>query len=497
MSEGVGRLPRQARPSAPALPFGDGRLRRHAAAGDERAFAAIYRRYHQDLYRYCLALLRDREDAQDALQATMVKALRALPGETREIELKPWLFRIAHNESISLVRRRRTTAELDPEMVESGETPERRTVERERLRELVSDLDALPERQRGALVMRELSGLGFEQIGAALGASPAAAKQAVYEARVGLQHMAEGREMECGSIREAISAGDRRTVRGRRIRAHLRTCDGCRAFEAAIGERRSALAALAPPLAAPVAVATLPAALGAGGVGAGSGAAGSAAGIGSVLGAGAAVKAGIAVVATVAIAGGAAELSGVIDVAGSDRDASPPARTAPARDDTTDLPAAAEDQGSSGSSAGGRPANPGGQGSRGQGRDGAPGQRTAPGQSSNQGHSATAPGHTGAAGNSASAPGQTGTAGNSASAPGHAGTAGNSASAPGQTGATPGQSATAGASPQASSTGQAHSSASGSQAAVNGQFEGGATTTTAPGQTATAGNSAAAPGQNK
>ena len=263
----------------------------------------------------------------------MVKALRALPGEPRTIELKPWLFRIAHNEAISLVRRRRPTDEIDPELPELGNGPEQRTVAREQLRDLVADLDHLPERQRGALVMRELSGLGFEQIGAALGASPAAAKQAVYEARVALQEMSDGREMECGPIREAISAGDRRVLRGRRIRAHLRTCEGCRSFAAAIGDRRLQLAALAPPLAAPAALATLHSVL-AGGT-AGSAAAGAGlAGIGSGLGAGAAVKAAIAVVATAAIAGGAAELGGVIDVNGSDREPTTPAAPADAQPQT-------------------------------------------------------------------------------------------------------------------------------------------------------------------
>ena len=83
------RGPRQAAArspaSGPSLPFGDARLARRAAGGDERAFAAIYRRHHQELYRYCRAILRDPDDAQDALQATMVKALRALPGEPRTI----------------------------------------------------------------------------------------------------------------------------------------------------------------------------------------------------------------------------------------------------------------------------------------------------------------------------------------------------------------------------------------------------------------------------
>ena len=64
--------------------------------------------------------------------------------------------------------------------------------------------------------------------------------------------------MECRHARETISAGDRRVLRGRKLRAHLRGCEGCRDFEAAIRERRETLAALAPPLAAPAALAAAP-----------------------------------------------------------------------------------------------------------------------------------------------------------------------------------------------------------------------------------------------
>ena len=87
--------------------LGDDRLARRAAEGDGQAFAALYQRHHQALYRYCRAILGNPEDAADALQNTMTAALRALPGERREIHVKPWLFRIAHNESITLLRRRR------------------------------------------------------------------------------------------------------------------------------------------------------------------------------------------------------------------------------------------------------------------------------------------------------------------------------------------------------------------------------------------------------
>ena len=102
--------------SSPAIMrlLSDDRLARRAARGDRRAFEAIYQRYHQDLYRFCLAMIGNPQDAQDALQSTMVKVLRALPGEERQIKLKPWLYRIARNESIEIVRRRRDSEELEP-----------------------------------------------------------------------------------------------------------------------------------------------------------------------------------------------------------------------------------------------------------------------------------------------------------------------------------------------------------------------------------------------
>ena len=295
--------------------FGDARLVRLAARGDDRALDAIYRQHYQELYRYGRAILRDPHDAEDALQATMTKVAAALPGETREISLRPWLFRIAHNESIRLLRARTPTAELDGESPALGTDVELEAENRDRLRQLVRDLALLPERQRGALVMRELSGLGFAELGAAFGISSAAAKQAVYEARVALQEMNAGREMDCELVRQAISDGDRRRLRGRRFRAHLSECDRCNGFAAAIDLRRSDLAALAPPIALPAALAALHAAVGAGTTGAAAGA-GSATGMGAALGGSAAVKSVAAVVAAVAIAGGGAEVGGLIDLNG-------------------------------------------------------------------------------------------------------------------------------------------------------------------------------------
>jgi RNA polymerase sigma factor (sigma-70 family) len=242
---------------ASALPMplsGEERLARLAGEGNDRACGVLFERYHQPLYRYCRSLVRSDVDAQDALQSTFAAALGALQRGQRDAPLRPWLFRIAHNESISLLRRRRPEAELS-EAAESGvPSAEHSAEDRARLASLVADLSDLPERQRGALVMRELSGLSHEQIAEAFGISVGAAKQTVFEARRSLAQFAEGRSMACEEIQRVISDGDGRVRRARRVRAHLRDCSRCAGFAAAISGREADLRALAPVL--PVAAAS-------------------------------------------------------------------------------------------------------------------------------------------------------------------------------------------------------------------------------------------------
>ena len=206
----------------------EGALRSRAARGDAIAFAAAYERHHQALYRYCRSILRHEEDAQDALQSTFTRAFAALQEERRDFELRPWLFRIAHNEAISILRRRRATDELAD--VPDEHAFEDRIAEREELRLLQMDLADLPDRQRAALVLRELNGLSHAEIGVVLELSPGAVKQAIFEARTALFSCREGREMECHDVRRMLSDGDGRVLRGRGIRAHLRSCPDCARF---------------------------------------------------------------------------------------------------------------------------------------------------------------------------------------------------------------------------------------------------------------------------
>lgn len=276
---------------------------------------AAYKRYHQNLYRYCFSIVGNAADAQDALQNAMLKAVRALPGERREIQLKPWLYRIAHNESIELLRRRREQVELGPELASPASGPAEATAQRERLQRLLDDISQLPERQRGALLMRELGGLDFAEIGTAFETSSAVARQTVYEARLSLGQLEAGREMSCEKVMLELSDGDGRVTRRREIQAHLRECAECRQFGETIAARRHDLAAIAP-LPAAASSALLHAVLGGGHGGSGLGG-GIAAGAGKAAAGSVAAKS-VATVAVVAVIGASvADRSGLIDLGDS------------------------------------------------------------------------------------------------------------------------------------------------------------------------------------
>jgi RNA polymerase sigma factor (sigma-70 family) len=276
-------------------------LARLVARGSERAFASLYERHHQAIYRYCRSILRNDHDAQEALQSTMMRAYAALGARDRELSLKPWLFRIAHNEAISILRRRRPEEAWSDERELSSCSVEGSLEVRERLSMLMGDLRTLPERQRAALVMHELSGLSVREIGTALEMSAGAVKQALFEARGALHERSEGRDMQCESVRRTISLRDGRMLRGRRIRAHLEACEECRRFRASMATRREDLAAIAPPLPAAAASGLLGELLGHGAGHATAGAAGTTLGghaaAASLLGKGIAAAALVAAVA--------------------------------------------------------------------------------------------------------------------------------------------------------------------------------------------------------
>lgn len=159
----------------------DGRLVKLVREGYETAFEEIVRRYGTALRRYAAGIVGGR--AEDVTQDAFSKALLALRRDDKEIELRPWLFRIVRNTALNDLRDSPPSPRELAETIAGDGSPAEQLERREELVELIQRLQALPEPQRAAIVMRELEGLGHEEIAAALGLSGGAARQAIYRAR--------------------------------------------------------------------------------------------------------------------------------------------------------------------------------------------------------------------------------------------------------------------------------------------------------------------------
>jgi RNA polymerase sigma factor (sigma-70 family) len=167
----------------------DERLAELAANGHEAAFDAIVDRYRTPLTRYCAGIVGPSR-AEDAAQQALINAHDALQRTDEVRHLRSWLYRIAHNAALNVLRAVRDDVSLDAAsdataVAEDG--PAAAFERSERFRATVDALQELPERQRAALVLRELEGRSHEEIAETLGVTSGAARQHLMRARVALR----------------------------------------------------------------------------------------------------------------------------------------------------------------------------------------------------------------------------------------------------------------------------------------------------------------------
>ncbi len=157
--------------------------------GSERAFAEIMRRYQRPLQFYCMHLVGVAR-AEDSVQQAFMQAFVALrDGQRREIALRPWLYRITRNCAIDLLRKQPCDHdELDPEF-DGMPQPPGVFEQKEELARIVAAIQALPERQRRALTLRELEGRSYGEISAELGHTDSGVRQLIFRARTALRNL--------------------------------------------------------------------------------------------------------------------------------------------------------------------------------------------------------------------------------------------------------------------------------------------------------------------
>lgn len=163
----------------------DGRLTTLAAAGHDRAFEAIVDRYRKPLHRYLRRLLSE-PLAEDVLQATFVRAWQALKSGSEVRDLRPWLYRIAHNQAVNALR---AASVGIPEVsgVEAAASTETAVQQRDELRRALDGIGALPERQRAALVAIAVADRPHADVARELGLSDGALRQLLLRARMALR----------------------------------------------------------------------------------------------------------------------------------------------------------------------------------------------------------------------------------------------------------------------------------------------------------------------
>ena len=255
-------------------------------AGDGRAFEALYDRYHRPLLSFCRHMLGDREEGEDALQQTFLGAYRDLVSSAKPIHLRPWLYTIARNQCLSMLRARRDKVPLDDAQPATDGLASA-VQQREDIRNMLVDLRRLPEDQRAALVLAELGSLSHEDIADVVGCPRSKVKALVFQARRSLAASRLARETPCSDVREQLATLAGGALRRGPLRRHLRECPGCREFEAEVRRQRRTMAALLPVIPSAGLKSAILTELGIGGGGAAAAGAGALGGLGTVSGGGA------------------------------------------------------------------------------------------------------------------------------------------------------------------------------------------------------------------
>ena len=240
----------------------DSELVEAVRGGDDRAFEVLYRRYQPRIAGFVRNMTRDEARAEDVAQEAFLSALRRMRATDAEINFKPWIYQIARNAAIDSYRRNSHAVEVSMDsdnglrasdrhrLVGIDGGPDTALVTKERLTHLQSAFDELSDVHTKVLVMRELEGMSYREIGDKLDLTRPAVESALFRARRRLEseyeEIADGRR--CMAMRATLLRmvqGTQRETEEHRLARHLKRCHSCRHRARVLGvEPQTALGAL-------------------------------------------------------------------------------------------------------------------------------------------------------------------------------------------------------------------------------------------------------------
>lgn len=228
--------------------------------GEDEAFGEFYERYGERVASYIAGMVGDHARAEDIAQDVFISALRRMRATDGPIVFKPWIYEIARNACIDEFRRNRRSPEVPLQLDGDGEGDARRLVSRtpspdaalesrQQLEDLRGAFGGLSESHHKVLVLRELEGLSYTQIGERLGMSRPVVESTLFRARRRLnseyEEIASGRR--CEQVRAVVDIGAEQSLRAlgvrerRRLKRHLSHCQPCRRYAHAAGVDESSL----------------------------------------------------------------------------------------------------------------------------------------------------------------------------------------------------------------------------------------------------------------
>lgn len=230
----------------------DQKLVARVRRGDDRAFELLYERYHRRIHAYVLGMVKDHGRAEDVTQEVFLSALRRMRETEQPLAFKPWLYQIAKNSCIDAFRRSKRAEEVSydadgglapadhSKLVASGASPDAAVAAKQDLDSLCGAFGGLSETHHEILVLRELEGLSYAEIGRRMGMSRPAVESTLFRARRRLSEEYDDivSGARCLRIQSIITMavqsrpGARDT---RRLARHLSHCQPCRREALAAG----------------------------------------------------------------------------------------------------------------------------------------------------------------------------------------------------------------------------------------------------------------------